>query len=130
MTFVQVESTMPEWGSVTMSAETISSSAKSTIPLRCPSAAFFRTPLIFSALTSDVNRMHRSESDPSGTGARTAMISIFPLRCGKSGIIAFAAPEVLGISESAAARPRRLSPTGVSTTDWVAVYAWIVVAMK
>ena len=44
--------------------------------------------------------------------------------------VAFAAPVDEGIKDVAAARPLRLLRAGLSTSDWLAVYAWIVVTIR
>jgi hypothetical protein len=67
-----------------------------------------------------------SVSDTSGVGTRIAMPSIFPLSSGSTSDVAFAAPVVVGMIDSAAARARRRSLCGRSRIDWSLVYEWIV----
>src|SRR4051794_32088164 len=55
------------------------------------------------------------------------MPSTFPFRCGSTSPIARAAPVDVGIRLIAAARARRRSLCGRSSTCWSFVYAWIVV---
>ena len=60
----------------------------------------------------------RSVSDTSGVGTRIAMPSIFPFTSGITSDVAFAAPVVVGIIDTAAARARRRSLCGKSRIDW------------
>ena len=71
----------------------------------------------------------RSTSDTFGVGTRIAMPSSLPAIAGRTSLSAFAAPVVVGIIDSAAARARRRSLCGRSRICWSLVYEWIVVMM-
>jgi hypothetical protein len=57
-------------------------------------------------------------SDTLGVGTRIAMPSIFPFTSGITSDVALAAPVVVGIIETAAARARRRSLCGRSRMLW------------
>ena len=64
----------------------------------------------------------RSESEPTGTGPRTATPSKRPSNAGSAFVAATAAPVLAGIKLAAAARPRRKSLVlGASTSAWLDV---------
>ncbi len=65
--------------------------------------------------------------DTSGVGTRRAMPSILPFTCGMTSDVALAAPVVVGMIESAAARARRRSLCGKSRICWSLVYECTVV---
>src|SRR5688500_2334259 len=83
--------------------------------------------LTSSALVGRPTRQTMSAIDPTGTGARIATPSNFPRYSGSALVVAVAAPVLGGTRLAAAARPRRRSLSGRSTSAWLAVYAWIVV---
>ena len=60
----------------------------------------------------------RSTSDTSAVGTRSAMPSIFPFTSGITSEVALAAPVLVGMIESAAARARRRSLCGRSRMFW------------
>ena len=74
-------------------------------------------------------RAVRSTSETFGVGTRIAMPSSLPAIAGSTSLSAFAAPVVVGIIDSAAARARRRSLCGRSRICWSFVYEWIVVMM-
>ena len=61
-----------------------------------------------------------SVTEPSGTGTRIAMPSTFPASSARPGQ-ACAAPVLVGIMDSAPARPRRRLRVGLSIMDWLVV---------
>src|SRR5438132_7212129 len=83
--------------------------------------------LTSSVLVRRPTRQTMSAIDPTGTGARIATPSNLPWYSGSALMVAFAAPVLAGTRLVAAARPRRRSLLGRSTSAWLAVYAWIVV---
>jgi len=78
-------------------------------------------------LVGRATRHTMSAIDTTGTGARIATPSNLPSYSGSALVVAFAAPVLAGIRLAAAARPRRRSLLGRSTSAWLAVYAWVVV---
>ena len=62
-----------------------------------------------------------SVTEPSGTGTRMAIPSIFPAKAGMTSAVACAAPVLVGIMDKAPARPRRRWRVGLSRIDWLAV---------
>ncbi len=63
-----------------------------------------------------------SVSEPFATGTRNAIADIFPLSSGSTRSVAVAAPVLEGISETAAALPRRLClGEELSISAWVEV---------
>jgi hypothetical protein len=83
--------------------------------------------LTCSAVGSEPTWTARSTIEPVGTGARIDIPSTFPFRSGSTSPIARAAPVEVGMRLIAAARARRRSLCGRSSTFWSFVYAWIVV---
>jgi hypothetical protein len=77
--------------------------------------------LILSTLVEVASSATISVTEPSGTGTRMAMPSIFPANSGMTSAVAFAAPVVVGIMDKAPARPRRRWRVGLSRMDWLAV---------
>ena len=73
------------------------------------------------------SRAVRSTSETLGVGTRIAMPSSLPAIAGSTSLSALAAPVVVGIIDSAAARARRRSLCGRSRICWSLVYEWIVV---
>ena len=98
------------------SEETSSSSVYSMIPFIGPVAAARNASLIASTVTGFSTTTARSVSDTSGVGTRIAMPSIFPFSSGITSEVAFAAPVVVGMIDNAAARARRRSLCGRSST--------------
>ena len=96
--------------------DTSSSSVYSRIPFIGPDAAARNASLIASTVTGFSTTTARSVSDTSGVGTRIAMPSILPLSSGMTSEVAFAAPVVVGMIERAAARARRKSLCGKSST--------------
>jgi hypothetical protein len=86
-----------------------------------------KAALISSIDASRFNVATRSVTEPSGTGTRIEMPSSLPFRCVRTRPVAFAAPVVVGMMLTAAARARRRSLCGRSRICWSFVYAWIVV---
>ena len=115
-TFVLFASRMHEAGLPMKSEETSSSSVYSMIPFIGPLAAARKASLICWTVTGFSTTTARSVSETSGVGTRMAMPSIFPLSSGMTREVAFAAPVVVGMIESAAARARRRSLCGRSST--------------
>src|SRR4051812_43674188 len=126
---VRDESKVQEAGQLTMSEDTIGSSVYSRMPLSWPCAAFRNASLTSSLVTSRSRSITRSVTEPVGTGTRIAMPSSLPLSCGMTSAVALAAPVVVGMMFSAAARARRRSLCGKSRMRWSLVYAWTVVIM-
>ncbi len=69
----------------------------------------------------------RSTHDTFGVGTRIEMPSSLPFSSGITSPTADAAPVVVGMIESAAARARRKSLCGRSSSCWSFVYEWTVV---
>jgi len=101
-----------------MSEETSGTSLYSTIEESGPSAASLTAALTSSAEGAVFIRQVRSTIDPSGTGTRIAIPSSRPARFGRTLPTARAAPVVVGMMFSAAARPRRGSLCGTSASRW------------
>src|SRR3990170_412277 len=118
MAIVESASNTHECGSPTMSEETSGSSVYLRIPRRRPSAAVRNASLISSTVASRSRRHTRSVTEPTGTGTRNAMPSIFPLSLGMANEVALAAPVLAGTMLMAAARARRRSLWGRSSRFW------------
>src|SRR6478736_3984888 len=69
----------------------------------------------------------RSTTDTLAVGTRIAMPSSLPFSSGSTSPTAEAAPVVVGMIDSAAARARRRSLCGRSSSCWSLVYEWTVV---
>ncbi|MMZ68956.1 hypothetical protein D1872_317080 [compost metagenome] len=78
-------------------------------------AASSNAALISSVVTSFFSSATISVIAPSGTGTRSAIASILPLSEGITSVVAIAAPVVVGMILTAAARPRRLFRARLST---------------
>ena len=104
-----------ECGLPTISTETSGSSEYCIIPLRLYSAAFLNVLLISSLVTSLFKMQVKSVREPSGVGTLTAIPSIFPFSSGMTRVTAFAAPVVVGMIETAAARALLRSLCGKSS---------------
>ena len=115
---VSCESKMEEWSLPTMSMDTMGSSVYSRMPFKGPSAAAFMAALISSAVTDFSSSTVRSTMEPSGVGTRVAKPSRRPLSSGSTRDTARAAPVVVGIMDTAAARARRRSLWGRSRIFW------------
>ena len=97
------------------------------MPLSGPSEACFIAALMSSAVTSLSSMAVRSTMEPSAVGTRIAMPFIFPLHDGRTRPMAFAAPVLVGMMLTAAARARRRSLWTRSWTFWSFVYECTVV---
>ncbi len=117
-TWVSGASKMQECGLPTMSQETSASVEYSRTPFIVPWAACSTALLTCSTVTSVPRVATRSTIDPSGTGTRTAMPSSLPSSCGSTWPTARAAPVVVGIVFSPAARERRMSLWAQSARRW------------
>ena len=118
---VDGESRMQECGLCTMSIETIGAVLYSRMPFIGPSAAAWKAALTSSTVTSRLTMAVKSVSEPSGVGTRSAKPSSLPASSGSTRPTALAAPVVVGMIESAAARARRRSRCGASAIRWSAV---------
>src|SRR5512140_444091 len=114
MTLVVFASSVQEYGLPVKSTDTRSSSVTATMPLSGPSAAARNAPFTASIVVARSTSTTRSVNDTSGVGTRTEMPSILPFTSGMTSPVAFAAPVVVGIWDSAAARARRRSLCGRS----------------
>jgi hypothetical protein len=115
MTLVYAASTIDECGFPLKSIETSSSSENCRRPFMAPveaslSAAFTSCALVFLSTTAT-----RSTTDTFGVGTRIAKPSSLPFSSGSTSPTALAAPVLVGIMESAAARARRRSLCGRSS---------------
>ena len=90
----------------------------SRIPFSGPSAAAWKAALI-SATDADVlSRAVKSVIEPSGTGTRSEVPSSLPFIASSTRPVARAAPVEVGTMLIAAARARRRSLCGPSTSIW------------
>src|SRR6476646_4133068 len=78
------------------------------MPLSGPSAAARKAAFTASIVVARSTSTTRSVKETSGVGTRTEMPSIFPFTSGITSPVAFAAPVVVGICESAAARASQI----------------------
>jgi hypothetical protein len=125
--WVRRASNTQDAGSPTMSVETSGASAYRMMPCIPRPAATATTSLICAAVTSVPSSSVRSLMEPSTTGTRSATPSSRPARSGSTRPIAFAAPVLVGMMFTPAARARRGSLCGASSTFWSLVYACTVV---
>ncbi len=88
------------------------------MPLSGPAAAALKAAFTASTVVGFSVTTTRSVSETSGVGTRTAMPSILPLSSGITSAVALAAPVVVGMMETAAARARRRSLCGRSRMFW------------
>ena len=110
---------MDEWLFPMISVDTTGNVEYSSMPLRGPlSAADLTTSLIWSIVVSFLMRTLKSTTDPSGTGTLIAIPSSFPFSSGNTTPTALAAPVVVGITFSAAARLLLQSEWGTSASLW------------
>ena len=91
------------------------------MPFSGPSAAAFTAALTASASVGLDGVKTRSTTEPVGTGARIESPFSLPFSSGRTRPTALAAPVVVGIRLSAAARARRRSLCGMSCRRWSAV---------
>src|SRR5256886_2638329 len=115
MTMVSGASTMDELELPLKSLETSSSSVTARMPLRSLAAASRKASLMVSADTGSRVMTARATRDTFGVGTRSAIPWNLPFSSGMTSAIALAAPVVVGITESAAARARRKSLWGASS---------------
>jgi uncharacterized PurR-regulated membrane protein YhhQ (DUF165 family) len=94
------------------------SSVYSKIPFKPVSAANLKALLMASTLVFSFKITLISISEPFGTGTRTPHPPILPSKSGKIAVIALAAPVVVGIMDTAAARALRKSLCGESCKFW------------
>ena len=127
ITFVYDASTIEEWGLPLKSIETSGSSDNWRMPASRPLAAAPKAALTSSALAFLSTSATRSTTDTFGVGTRIAMPSRRPCSSGSTWPTATAAPVVVGIIETPAARARRRSLCGRSSSFWSFVYEWTVV---
>ena len=111
-------STMEEYGLPLKSAETSSSSVTARMPFRSLAAASRRASLMVSADTGSRVITARSTSETFGVGTRSEMPWNLPFNSGMTRAIAVAAPVLVGITERVAARARRRSLCGASSSRW------------
>lgn len=104
--------------SPTKSIETRSSGSYPRIPLRLVSAASFIAAFTSSAVAGFSSTTVRSTTETSGVGTRSANPLSLPLSSGMTSAIAFAAPVLVGMMESAAALPRERFLCGKSSVFW------------
>ena len=83
-----------------------------------PSAAALNAALTSSAVVFLSTSTARSTTETFGVGTRIAMPSSLPLSSGITSPTAVAAPVVVGMIDSAAARARRRSLCGRSSSCW------------
>src|SRR3990170_5758785 len=126
-TIVLNASNVPEYVLCKTSLLTIGSSVYSRMPLSSFSQAFLNAAFMSSLVTSWLRMAVRSTHETSGVGTRSAMPFILPLQVGRTRPIAFAAPVLVGMMLTAAARARRKSLWTMSWTFWSFVYEWAVV---
>src|SRR5204863_1405483 len=121
-TFVYSESTIDEFELPLKSAETSSSSVYPRIPFIGPFAAAFNAAFTDSFVAVLSTNTVRSTTLTLGVGTRIAYPSSLPFNSGITKCNAFAAPVELGIMLIAAARARRKSLCGKSSSFWSFVY--------
>mmetsp|Transcript_11105 Transcript_11105/g.23536 ORF Transcript_11105/g.23536 Transcript_11105/m.23536 type:complete len:244 (-) Transcript_11105:238-969(-) len=112
------------------SLETSFSSVYPRTPFMSPSEASLRAPRISSLVAAFSVRKVKSTMETSAVGIRIAIPVNFPLSSGRTFPTALAAPVEAGMELFKAQRPARQSfppLAGPSTTNWLAVPAWIVV---
>src|SRR6185312_4781711 len=116
MTFVSAASTIALLELCSRSDETTGSSVYARIPFSSPSAAALSAPLISASDVFLPVVATRSINETSGVGTRIEYPSSLPLSAGITSPMAFAAPVVVGIMFNPAARARRKSLCGKSST--------------
>src|SRR5947199_1817521 len=125
---VEGRSTMDEWGLPLKSHDTSCSSHASRMPRSLPAALSRNALFTASAVADFSSSATRSTTDTLIVGTRIAIPSSLPLSFGSTRPTAVAAPVVVGIMLTAAARARRRSLWGKSCTGWSFVYEWTVEA--
>jgi len=115
---VESASKIEEWGLPMMSEDTRGTSLYSMMRASGPDAAARTAALTSAAVAGLRRRQFRSTTEPSGTGTRIANPSIRPASAGRILPTAFAAPVVVGMMFSAAARLRRRSSWATSARRW------------
>ena len=115
---MEAASTMEECGLPVKSTETKGLSSTARMPWRGAAAASFRTWLISSVEVFFSTVQTRSTMETVGMGTRIARPLSLPLSSGRTSLTALAAPVVVGIMERAAARARRKSLCGKSSSLW------------
>src|SRR5512143_1970857 len=118
ITLVDRASKEADTGSWLKSTETSGSSTYWRIPFIGPSEAFRIAALISSAEAFFDSSAVRSTRETFGVGTRIAIPSSFPFSSGMTSETALAAPVVVGIIETPAARARRRSLCGRSRIFW------------
>ncbi len=98
------------------------------MPRSLPAAASRNASFTASTVAGFSSSATRSTTDTLAVGTRIASPSSLPLSFGSTRPTAVAAPVVVGIMLSAAARARRRSLWGKSCTGWSFVYEWTVEA--
>src|SRR5581483_11575520 len=124
ITFVYGASMIDECGLPLKSIDTSSSVDTAMMPLSGPFAAAEKAAFTSGAVAGLFRIAARSTSETFGVGTRTEMPSSLPFNSGSTSPTATAAPVVVGIIESAAARARRRSLCGRSSSCWSFVYEW------
>src|SRR6187401_3666770 len=127
MTLVWSMWKVDEWLSWLKSIETLGWSVQPRMPLSWFAAASFTALLISSLSVLRLATNLKSIIETLGVGTRIATPSSLPFSSGSTKPTAFAAPVEVGIIDSAAARARRRSLCGRSSSCWSLVYEWIVV---
>ena len=107
---------MPLWVSPTMSCSTMGSSVYASRPLCDPSAAALNTAFTSATVTSRLSSTTTSLMLPTGVGTRRLVPSNLPFSLGYTWLTALAAPVLVGMMLMAAARARRRSLCGRSST--------------
>src|SRR2546429_579993 len=116
ITFVYSASTIEELELPLKSDETSGSSENARMPFNSSLAASLSALFTSSLLVSFSTSMTTSTSETFGVGTRTLMPSNFPFNSGKTRATALAAPVEVGIMERPAARARRKSLCGRSSS--------------
>ena len=128
MTLVYGASTIDECGLLRKSIDTSSASEKARMPFERSVRRFTQRVVDFRRRSSSCRPATlRSTTETFGVGTRIANPSRRPFSSGSTSPTAEAAPVVVGIIESAAARARRRSLCGRSSRFWSLVYEWMVV---
>ena len=115
MTLVYALSTIDECEFLRKSMDTSSSSVTARMPFSLPFAASFSAAFTASPVVFFSTMALRSTSETFGVGTRMAMPSNFPFSSGITSPTALAAPVLVGIIDTAAARARRRSLCGRSS---------------
>ena len=128
MVCVSCESNVQLAGCPTMSDETSGSSEYTSTPFNGPSAAAaLNASFTSAAVASLFSTPVKSVIEPTGNGTRSDWPSSLPFIDASTRLVARAAPVEDGTMLTPAARARRRSLWGPSTSIWSPVYAWTVV---